>query len=150
MSTLKETIHADMTAALKSRNEIELTTLRTTLAEIEKREKAGKTPVVLNDADVISVVKKEVSKRREMAKVFGDAGKADRAEREGAEADILSKYVPAELGRDEVVTIIDSAIANTGATSMREMGAVMKAVNVEVQGRFDGKEISEIVRSRLA
>lgn len=156
--TLKERLKEDVVAHMKAGNKIELTTVRNVLGEIGTREKSGKTPVEMDDAQVTSLLQKEAAKRRDTARIYTEAGEADRADAEVAEAIIIEAYLPKALTRDEVEAIVDEAVAALKAEltaagqelSMRSIGAVMKPVTAKVAGRFDGKAVSEIVRSRLA
>ena len=153
MTTLKERLHADVVAHMKERNKTALTTVRNVLGEIETREKSGKTPIVLDDAQVTALLQKEAAKRRDTARIYSEAGERERAEAEIAEAEVIEAYLPKALSRDEVETIVDEAIETLKAEgqelSMRSIGAVMKPVTAKVAGRFDGKAVSEMVRSRL-
>ena len=153
VTTLKERLHADVVVHMKERNKTALTTVRNVLGEIETREKSGKTPMTLDDAQVTSLLQKEAAKRRDTARIYTEAGEPERAAAEIAEAEVIEGYLPKALSRDEVETIVDEAIAALQAEgqelSMRSIGAVMKPVTAKVAGRFDGKAVSEIVRSRL-
>jgi uncharacterized protein YqeY len=153
MPTLKERLQADVVTHMKSGNKMALATVRNVLGEIETREKSGKTPVTLDDAQLTTLLQKEASKRREMAEIYAQAGEQDRASAEIAEAEVIEQYLPKPLTREEVEAIVDRAIADLTAggaeLSMRQMGQVMKPVTAEVAGRFDGKAVSEIVRARL-
>lgn len=152
--SLKEQLHGDVVAHMKTRNKVALTTVRNVLGEIETREKSGKTPVELDDAQVTSLLQKEAAKRRDTARIYTEAGESDRAAAEIAEAEVIEAYLPKALTRDEVEAIVDEEIAALKAEgqelSMRSIGAVMKPVTAKVAGRFDGKTVSEIVRGRLA
>ena len=154
MTTLKERLHADVVSHMKDRNKVALTTVRNVLGEIETREKSGKTPIVLDDSQVTSLLQKEAAKRRDTARIYTEAGEAERAAAEIAEAEVIEAYLPKPLTAAEVETIVDEAIAALKADgvglSMRQLGAVMKPVTATVAGRFDGKTVSEIVRNRLA
>ncbi|MCQ1956778.1 GatB/YqeY domain-containing protein [Arthrobacter sp. zg-Y826] len=154
MGTLKEQLQADMKTHMKSGNRVALTTVRNVLGEITTREKSGKTPVELDDVQIVSLLQKEAAKRRDTAGIYTEAGETERAAAEAAEAEIIEAYLPAPLTRDDVEAIVDEAIADLRAggeePSMRQMGQVMKPVTAKVAGRFDGKTVSEIVRSRLA
>ena len=154
MSTLKDQLQADMKSHMKSGNRMALTTVRNVLGEINTREKSGKTPVELDDVQTVSLLQKEAAKRRDTARIYTEAGEADRAAAEIAEAEVIEAYLPAPLTREDVEAIVDRAIAQLREAgtepSMRQMGQVMKPVTAEVAGRFDGKAVSEIVRSRLA
>ncbi|MEE1622555.1 GatB/YqeY domain-containing protein [Zafaria sp. Z1313] len=154
MTTLKDRLRADMTTHLKSGNKVALTTVRNLLGEINTREKGGKTPVELDDVQVVALLQKEAARRRETAQTYTDAGHSERASAETAEAEVIEGYLPAPLTEDDVVLIVDRAIEEASAggerPGMRQMGQVMKTVSAEVAGRFDGKRVSELVRARLA
>ncbi|NKX56320.1 GatB/YqeY domain-containing protein [Arthrobacter mobilis] len=153
MSTMKERLKADVTAYMKAGNKTALTTVRNVLGEISTREKSGKTPVELDDAQVISLLQKEAAKRRDTARIYTEAGETGRAAAEIAEAEVIEAYLPQQLTREEVEAIVDEVIAELKAEgtepAQRQMGAVMKPVTAKVAGRFDGKAVSEIVRARL-
>lgn len=154
MTSLKERLHADVVTYMKERNKTALTTVRNVLGEIETREKSGKTPVALDDAQVTSLLQKEAAKRRDTARIYAEAGEPERAAAEIAEAEVIEAYLPQALTTAEVQAIVDETIAaltaEGQAPTMRQMGAVMKPVTAKVAGRFDGKAVSDIVRSRLA
>ncbi|MDF2498131.1 GatB/YqeY domain-containing protein [Arthrobacter koreensis] len=152
--TLKEQLQADVTAHMKAGRKLELTTVRNVLGEIGTREKSGKTPVDLTDQEVISLLQKEAAKRRDTARIYVEAGQQDRADAEIAEAEVIEAYLPQALSEEDVTAIVDSVIAELKASGtelgMRSMGQVMKPVTAKVAGRYDGKAVSDIVRSRLA
>lgn len=152
--SLKEQLHADVVVHMKNRNKVALTTVRNVLGEIETREKSGKTPIELDDAQVTSLLQKEAAKRRDTARIYSEAGESDRAAAELAEAEVIEAYLPKALTLDEVEAIVDKEIAALKGEghelSMRSIGAVMKPVTAKVAGRFDGKAVSEIVRGRLS
>lgn len=152
--TLKEQLQADVKAHMKAGNRTALMTVRNVLGEIETREKSGKTPVELDDVQVVALLQKEAAKRRDTAGIYREAGEEERSAAEVAEAEIIEAYLPEPLTRADVEAIVDETITELAADgtelSMRQMGAVMKPVTAKVAGRFDGKAVSEIVRSRLA
>jgi len=152
--TLKERLKEDVVAHMKAGNKTALTTVRNVLGEISAREKSGKTPIELDDAQVTSLLQKEAAKRRDTSRIFTQAGESNRATAEVAEAEIIEEYLSKALTRDEVEAIVGEAITELKADgqelSMRSIGAVMKPVTAKVAGRFDGKTVSEIVRGRLA
>ena len=152
--SLKERLKEDVVAYMKAGNKTALTTVRNVLGEISTREKSGKAPVELDDAQVTSLLQKEAAKRRDTARIYTEAGEAERAAAEVAEAEIIEAYLPKALTREEVEAIVDGEISALEAAgqelSMRSIGVVMKPVTAKVSGRFDGKTVSEIVRSRLA
>ena len=150
MSDLKDRLQADLTAAMKSRDELRSATLRMALTAIRTEEVSGKTARELSDADVVTVLTREAKKRREAADAFTDAGRADRAEREQAEGEVLAEYLPAQLGDAELAGIVEAAIAETGASGPSGMGQVMKAVTPRTAGRADGGRVAAEVRRQLA
>jgi len=154
MGTLKERLHLDVITHMKSGNKLALTTVRNVLGEISTREKSGKTPVEMDDLQVTGLMQKEAAKRRDTARIYTEAGETDRAAAEVAEAEIIEAYLPKALTPAEVESIVDEEMAALRADGqelgMRQMGIVMKQVTGRVAGRFDGKAVSEIVRSRLA
>ncbi|NKX49517.1 GatB/YqeY domain-containing protein [Arthrobacter deserti] len=154
MSTLKERLHEDVVVHMKSGNRVALATVRNVLGEIATREKSGKAPVELDDAQTTALLQKEAAKRRDTARIYAEAGQAERAAAEIAEAEVIEAYLPGPLTEAEVEAIVDETVAELQAggaeLSMRRMGAVMKPVTAKVAGRFDGKAVSDIVRRRLA
>ena len=154
MTSLKERLHADVVTHMKERNKTALTTVRNVLGEIETREKSGKSPIELDDVQVTSLLQKEAAKRRDTAKIYADAGEAERAATEIAEAEVIETYLPRALTAAEVESIVDEVIAGLRSEGvepgLRQLGAVMKPVTAKIAGRFDGKAVSEIVRSRLS
>jgi len=145
--TIKDTLKADLTKFLKERNELGKTTLRGVLGAVETAEKSGKTAVEFTDSQVLELLGREVKKRRETATIYAEAGQVERSERETAEADLIAKYLPAQLDREAIETFVDNAVAELGAAA--NMGKVMKLVTPFTKGRADGKLVSEIVRSKL-
>lgn len=153
MSALKQQLKTDVVVHMKAGNKIALTTVRNVLGEIETREKGGKTPVEFDDAQVTTLLQKEAAKRRDTAKIYADAGEADRAAAEISEAEVIEAYLPQPLDADAAAGIVDRIItgleAEQGPLTMRQMGVAMKPITAEIAGRFDGKAISEMVRKRL-
>jgi uncharacterized protein YqeY len=149
MPELKDRLHADLNAAMKARDEVTTATLRMALTAVTNEEVAGKAARELSDDEVLKVLAREEKKRREAAEAFDQAGRAELAERERAEGAVLQGYLPAQLDDAELAELVRAAIAETGATGMQQMGAVMKAVQPVVAGRADGKRISDEVRTQL-
>lgn len=150
MATLKEQLQSDLTAAIKSRDELRAATLRMALAAVTTEEVAGKAARELSDADVLAVLGKEAKKRREAATAYDDAGRAELADRERAELGVLEGYLPAQLGDDELSALVADAVAATGAGGPSAMGQVMKAVTPAVAGRAEGGRVAAEVRRQLA
>lgn len=146
---LKTRLQADLNAAMKARDEVTTATLRMALTAVTNEEVAGKSARELSDADVIRVLTRENKKRREAAEAFEGAGRTELAARERAEGEVLERYLPAQLDDTELAELVRAAIAETGATNMRDMGAVMKTVQPRVAARADGRRVSDEVRRQL-
>jgi hypothetical protein len=149
MPELKARLHADLNAAMKARDELTTATIRMALTAVTNEEVAGKTARELSDDEVLRVLTREAKKRREAAEAFDAANRRELAERERAEGKVLDRYLPAQLDDDELAALVAAAIAESGASSPRDMGAVMKLVQPKVAGRADGKRVSDEVRQRL-
>jgi uncharacterized protein YqeY len=149
MGKLKDRLHTDLTAAMRARDEVRTGTIRMALTAITTAEVAGQEAKELTDDDVIAVLTKESKKRREAATAYRDAGHENRAANEEAEARVLADYLPAALSEVELAALVDAAIAETGATSPREMGQVMKVLKPQVTGRADGAAVAAAVKARL-
>ena len=146
---LKETLQADLTEAIRSRDELKSGTIRMLLAAIQVEEVAGKEARVLKDDEIIKVLSREAKKRREAVDAFKDAGRADKAEQEAKEGEVILKYLPAQLSEDEIKKIVADVIAETGANSPQQMGQVMKIVQPKVAGKADGAMVSSLVKAAL-
>jgi len=146
---LKARLRADLNTAMKARDELTTATLRMALTAITTEEVAGKEARELGDDEVLRVLSREGKKRREAAEAFDAAGRDVLAARERAEGEVLERYLPAQLGEEEIASLVTKAIAEAGATTPRDMGAVMKIVQPQVAGRADGKRVSDEVRRQL-
>jgi uncharacterized protein YqeY len=147
---LKETLQSNLTEAIRSRDEVKSGTIRMVLTAITNEEVSGKEARTLSDAEIITVLSREAKKRREAAEAFADAGRADRAEQEKKEGEIIATYLPAQLSDDEVKKIIADAIAQTGASGPQGMGQVMKLVTPQTAGKADGGLVSGLVKAALS
>jgi uncharacterized protein YqeY len=151
MSALKDRLRTDLTASIKSRDEVRSSTLRMVLTAITNAEVAGKEARELTDDDIIGVLSSEAKKRREAATAFADGGRAEMAAKEKAEAEVIADYLPAALSDEDVAAIVTAAIEQTGAAGegMRAMGKVMGVVTPQVKGRADGSVVAAEVRRQL-
>lgn len=151
MSALKDRLRTDLTASIKSRDEVRSSTLRMVLTAITTAEVAGKEARELTDDDIIGVLSTEAKKRREAATAFADGGRVEMAAKERAEAEVIADYLPAALSDEEVVGIVAAAIEQVGAAGegMRAMGKVMGVVTPQVKGRADGSAVAAEVRRQL-
>jgi hypothetical protein len=153
MTTLKNRLRNDLTAAIKARDELRASTLRLTLSAITNEEVAGKTARELSDDEVLKVIIREAKKRREAADAFAKGGRADSAERERAEGEVLAEYLPKPLTDEELSALVAEAVkeaAAGGAEGPRAMGAVMKIVNPKIAGRAEGGRVAAEVKRLLA
>ena len=146
---LKETLRADLTEAIRSRDELKSGTIRMVLTAITNEEVAGKEARTLSDAEIITVLSRESKKRREAAEAFTIAGRSDRAERETLEGELIVGYLPAQLTEDEINAMIKAAIAESGATGPAGMGQVMKIISPKIAGKADGGTVSALVKAAL-
>ncbi|WP_020658126.1 GatB/YqeY domain-containing protein [Amycolatopsis benzoatilytica] len=150
MTTLKATLHDDLTTAIKARDQLRSATLRLTLSAIGYEETAGTEARTLSDDEVRKIITREVKKRRDAADAFAKAGRTESAERELAEAEVLTGYLPAQLSDEELRKLVSDAIAESGASGMAGMGAAMKAVQPKVAGRAEGSRVAAEVKRQLA
>ena len=137
-----ERIRADVTAAMKAGDKERVTALRLVLSELQKDAKEGK-------GDEQAVLRRERKRRRESEQAYRDAGREDLATAEAFEAEAIEAYLPAELSDDELDALVATAVADTGASSPRDMGMVIKQVMAAAGGRADGKRVSNKVKEAL-
>ena len=152
MSALKDRLRADLTTAIKARDEVRSSTLRMVLTAITNAEVAGKEQRELSDDDIVGVLSTEAKKRREAATAFEDGGRAEMAAKEKAEAAVLADYLPEQLSAEDVTSIVSAAIEQVGAAGegMKAMGRVMGVVQPQTRGRADGGVVAAEVRRQLA
>jgi uncharacterized protein YqeY len=152
VSTLKEQLQADLTAAIRAQDSVVSGTLRMALAAITNEEVAGKVARVLTDDEVVTVLTKEGKKRREAIEAYVAANRQDLADKEAAELTVLEKYLPERLSETELAELIAAAVAEakaSGAEGMKAMGAVMKVLQPKVNGRADGSAVAAAVKAAL-
>jgi uncharacterized protein YqeY len=147
---LKEKLQADLTDAIRSRNEVVSGTVRMLLAAITNEEVAGKAAKVLTDAEIITVLSREAKKRREAVEAYTQAKRDDLAGKEKAEAAVIANYLPEQLSEDEIKKLIADAIAETDAKGPAGMGLVMKVLQPKIAGKADGGVVSGLVKAALA
>ncbi|EMF01939.1 GatB/YqeY domain-containing protein [Streptomyces mobaraensis NBRC 13819 = DSM 40847] len=153
MTTLKAKLQDDLTAAIKARDELRSATLRLTLSAIGYEETAGKQARELSDDEVLKVITREAKKRREAADAFAKGGRADSAERERAEGEVLAGYLPQQLSDEELTVLVAEAVAEAksgGVEGPKAMGAVMKIVKPKVGNRAEGGRVSAEVKRQLS
>lgn len=150
MTTLNERIQSDLVAAMRAREELRLSTLRMAKSALKNREIEKRHP--LDDQEARQVLASLIKQREESIAQFQQGGRQDLVDKEKAEIVILETYLPRQLSPEEMSAALDEVLAETGAKSAREMGAVMKAAMARFQAqqaRVDGKQLSELVRRKL-
>ena len=147
--SLKQQIISDMTAAMKAQDAARTSTLRMIKAAITNREKEGGGE--LTDEDVQKLLRSQLKQRRDSVEQFEKAGRQELAAKEQAEIAIIEAYLPQAASQEEIDQAVTAAIAETGASSMKEMGGVMKATMAKLAGKnADGKLVSEAVKAKLS
>ncbi len=145
---LKERLDADLKTAMKEKDAVKLSVVRLLKSAIKYREiELAKT---LDDVEIQGVVASEIKRRRDAIEQFRAGNRPDLVDREEAEVRVLQGWLPAQLGLDELRAKVDEVVRRVGAAGPKDMGAVMKALLPEVQGRAEGKIVSELVKARLA
>jgi hypothetical protein len=146
--SLKQQLTDAMKQAMKAKDTLRLSTVRMVLAAIKNREIEQRGD--LDDEAVIGVLSSLVKQRKESVQLYQEGNRPELAEKEQAELAVLQEFLPAPLSEAEVVALIEQAVAETGAASMKDMGKVMKIVSAQTRGRADGKQVSDLVRARLS
>ena len=141
--SLIEQVRSDTAAAMKAGDKERVQALRLISNELQKAAKES------SDGDETTVLQRERKRRLEAAQAYADAGREDLAEGERREAAIIEEYMPEQLSDDELHAIVGDAVAESGASSPKDMGKVMSLVMPQVQGRADGKRVSAVVREKL-
>jgi len=146
--TLSDKINTEITAAMKAKSQVRLSSLRMLKAAIMNKEVEKKRD--LDDAEVLQVVAALVKQRRDSIEQFDKAGRADLVDKETGELKVLEEYLPPAASADDIAAAVTAAIAETGATSPKDMGKVMKAVMPKLAGKSaDGRAVNEAVRRSL-
>lgn len=140
--SILEQVQADVRAAMKGGERERAAALRMVVDALQQDAKLGK-------GDEVAVLQRERKKRLEAAEAFREGGRVDSADTEQHEAELIEAYLPAQLSDEELASLVDGAVAETGATEQRQMGQVMSTLMPKVGGRADGKRVSAAVRERL-
>jgi uncharacterized protein len=146
--SLIERIEGELKQAMRARDRERTDALRLTLASLRSAEKELARP--LKDDEELQVLQRERKRRTEAAEAFRDGGRAEQADKEERELEVIQEFMPEPVSDEELERIIDDAIAETGATSLRDLGRVMADVMPQVAGRADGSTVSQLVREKLA
>jgi uncharacterized protein YqeY len=151
-STLKERLRLDLTAAIRDRDKIRSGTIRMVLTAITEAEVAGTEAVELSDQQVLDVVIREAKKRREAEAAYANAGRAELADKERAESDVLADYLPQQLTQEQISAIVADSIASTGAAELglKGIGKVMAQLTPQTKGKADGSAVAAEVKRQLS
>jgi uncharacterized protein YqeY len=145
--TISERIDSDLKAALKNRDDLRLQVMRLLKSDIRYKQIELKRD--LADEDVVGVLNTAAKKRREAEEEYRRGGRIDLAEKELAELEIIKEFLPEQLSPEELSSLIDKAVTETNAVSIKDLGLVMKVLMPEIRGRADGKAVNAAVRARL-
>jgi uncharacterized protein YqeY len=137
-----EQIKVDLQGAMRAGEKERVGALRLVLSELQKAAKEG-------GDDELAVLRRERKRRLEAAKAYGEAGREDLVRGEESEAELIGSYLPAQLSEDELAAIVEQAVRDSGASSAKDMGTAMRQAMTAVDGRADGKRVSELVRAAL-
>lgn len=146
--SLKEQILDDLKTAMKNKEADKLSAIRFLQSAIKNREIELR-PNTITDQDILAVIKKSVKQRHDSIEQYEQAGRADLADKEKFELSVLEAYLPPQMSPEQVEALVGEVIAALGASSMKDMGTVMKEVQARAAGSADGKILSEIVKSKL-
>ena len=148
MSELKKRITDDMKSAMKAKDKQALKAVRMILEAIKQKEIDER--IELDDAQVMTVIQKMVKQRKDSISQFSDAGRTDLVEIEEAELETINNYMPEQLSDEEVALVVDKAINDSGANSMKDMGKLMGMLKAQLQGKADMSLVSQLIKSRLS
>lgn len=145
--SLKTQLTEDMKTAMRAKDQVSLSTIRLINAAIKQFEVDERTEA--DDAKVISILTKMVKQRKDSAKIYTEAGRQDLADKENAEIEILNCYLPQMMSAEEIKTVVDAAIAETGASGMADMGKVMGVLKTRLAGKADMGEVNKVLKAAL-
>ncbi len=145
--SLKTQLTEDMKTAMRAKDQVSLSTIRLINAAIKQFEVDERTEA--DDAKIISILTKMVKQRKDSAKIYTEAGRQDLADKENAEIEILNRYLPQMMSAEEIKTVVEAAIAETGASGMADMGKVMGVLKTRLAGKADMGEVNKILKAAL-
>ena len=145
--SLKIQLTEDMKTAMRAKDQVSLSTIRLINAAIKQFEVDERTEA--DDAKIISILTKMVKQRKDSAKIYTEAGRQDLADKENAEIKILNRYLPQMMSAEEIKTVVEAAIAETGASGMADMGKVMGVLKTRLAGKADMGEVNKILKAAL-
>ena len=145
--SLKAQLTEDMKTAMRAKDQVSLSTIRLINAAIKQFEVDERTEA--DDAKVISILTKMVKQRKDSAKIYTEAGRQDLADKENAEIEILNRYLPQMMSAEEIKTVVEAVIAETGASGMADMGKVMGVLKTRLAGKADMGEVNKVLKAAL-
>ena len=145
--SLKTQLTEDMKTAMRAKDQVSLSTIRLINAAIKQFEVDERTEA--DDAKVISILTKMVKQRKDSAKMYTEAGRQDLADKENAEIEILNRYLPQMMSAEEIKTVVEAVIAETGASGMADMGKVMGVLKTRLAGKADMGEVNKVLKAAL-
>ena len=145
--SLKTQLTEDMKTAMRAKDQVSLSTIRLINAAIKQFEVDERTEA--DDAKVISILTKMVKQRKDSAKIYTEAGRQDLADKENAEIEILNRYLPQMMSAEEIKTVVEATIAETGASGMADMGKVMSVLKTRLAGKADMGEVNKVLKTVL-
>ena len=145
--SLKTQLTEGMKTAMRAKDQVSLSTIRLINAAIKQFEVDERTEV--DDAKVISILTKMVKQRKDSAKIYTEAGRQDLADKENAEIEILNRYLPQMMSAEEIKTVFEAAITETGASGMADMGKVMGVLKTRLAGKADMGEVNKVLKAAL-
>ena len=145
--SLKTQLTEDMKTAMRAKDQVSLSTIRLINAAIKQFEVDERTEA--DDAKVISILTKMVKQRKDSAKIYTEAGRQDLADKENAEIEILNRYLPQMMSAEEIKTVVEVVIAETGASGMADMGKVMGVLKTRLAGKADMGEVNKVLKAAL-
>ena len=145
--SLKTQLTEDMKTAMRAKDQVSLSTIRLINAAIKQFEVDERTEA--DDAKVISILTKMVKQRKDSAKIYTEAGRQDLADKENAEIEILNRYLPQMMSAEEIKTVVEAAVAETGASGMADMGKVMGVLKTRLAGKADMGEVNKVLKATL-
>lgn len=146
---IREKIMSDMKAAMRDKDQVRLDTIRFLQSAIKNREIDNR-PNPLTPDDVLAVIKKMAKQRKESIEQYQAASRQDLVDKEMAELKVIEGYLPTQMSREQIEAVVGEVIAETKASSIKDMGTVMKAVLVKTAGAADNKIVSEVIKSKLS
>ncbi|TDY04045.1 GatB/YqeY domain-containing protein [Thiohalophilus thiocyanatoxydans] len=147
-TSLKQRINDDVKAAMRNKDKERLATLRLITAAIKQKEVDER--IELNDDQVLGVLEKMIKQHKDSIEQYENAGRSELADKEKAELVLIQEYMPAQFSEAEITALIDEAIAETGASEMKEMGKVMGLLKPKLAGRADMGQVSALIKARLS